>query len=263
MARGLDVRPQVNPKALAPSTDRTFALLELLSQSPDGLSIAQITRELGVAQNSVFRITKTLEARGYLTRRDRDKCYLLTDKLLHIAQPKAAGKNLVEESLPVMKQLRDETTESVVLTVRCGHEAALILQIPALNVMKILWDLGVRTPLYNNAPGKVFLALADETTCAASDFAARVHALDGTDHHRQARVGSALGQSPGAGVCRGSRRVYRRDSLCRGSGLFGDGEVAATICVSGPAARIPVKSFDAQGRQVIAAADRITERLPS
>ena len=43
--------------------------------------------------------------------------------------------------------------------------------------------------------------------------------------------------------------------------LSATGEVAATICVSGPAARIPAKSFSALGRQVIAAADKIAERL--
>jgi hypothetical protein len=85
-----------------------------------------------------------------MTRRDRDKSYLLTDKRLHIAQPKAGGKNLVEESLTVMKQLRDETTESVFLTVRCGHECALIRQIPALSVMKISWDLDSRQVVWRS-----------------------------------------------------------------------------------------------------------------
>ena len=186
MARGLVVRPQVNSEALAPSTDRTFALLELLAQSPDGLSIAQITRELGVAQNSVFRITKTLEARGYLTRRDRDKCYLLTDKLLHIAQPKAGGKNLVEESLTVMKE--QTITDKLVL---------------------------------------------DEHLVKVRE---QGYAVD--------------------------RAEFIEGIHCVAAPIFSvEGEVAATICVSGPAHRIPVKSFGTRGRLVIEVADRISDRL--
>lgn len=261
MSRRTEARPKINREALAPSTDRTFALLELLSQYPDGLSIAQITRELGVAQNSIFRITKTLEARGYLTRRDRDKCYLLTDKLLHIAQPKADGKNLVEESLPVMKQLRDETAESVVLTVRCGHEAALIQQIPALHVMKILWDLGIRTPLYNNAPGKVFLALADEPTrrqlIAQQQF---VRWTEQTLADERALL-EQLVQVREQGYAVDRAEFIEGIHCVAAPILSATGEVAATLCVSGPAARIPAKSFSALGRKVIAASDRITERL--
>jgi DNA-binding IclR family transcriptional regulator len=263
MSRGLDVRPTIDPEALAPSTDRTFALLELLSQYPDGLSIAQITRQLGVAQNSVFRITKTLEARGYLTRRDRDKCYLLTDKLLHIAQPKVGGKNLVEESLPVMKQLRDETTESVVLTVRSGHEGVLILQIPALHVMKIMWDLGIRTPLYNNAPGKLFLALADEPArrrlISQQEFT-RWTERTITDERELAEHLLKV-REQGYAVDRGE---YIEGIHCVAAPVFAlEGEMAAAICVSGPAARIPARSFSALGKQVIEAADRITDRLRS
>jgi IclR family acetate operon transcriptional repressor len=207
------------------------------------------------------RIAKTLEARGYLTRRDRDKCYLLTDKLLHIAQPKTGGKNLVKESLSVMKQLRDETTESVVLTVRCGHECALILQIPALNVMRILWDLGVRTPLYNNAPGKVFLALADEATRRRL-----ISQQEFTRWTEQTIIDKLVLEEHLVKVREQGYTVDRAEFI---EGIHGvaapifsaDGEVAATICVSGPAQRIPVKSFGAQGRLVIEAADRVTDRL--
>lgn len=252
--------PQIDPAALAPSTDRTFALLELLSQSPDGLNLAQITRCLGVSQNSVFRITKTLEARGYLVRREHDKRYLLTDKLLRIAQPKASGKSLVEEALPAMRQLRDATSESVVLSVRCGHECALILQIPALHVMKILWDLGLRTPMYNNAPGKVFLALADEATrqrlLAAQPLQrCTEHTMVDPDELRR-----HLAEVRARGYA--VDRAEMIDGIhCVAAPIYSAGEVAATICASGPAQRIPVESFDALGRLVVGAAEQISSRL--
>jgi DNA-binding IclR family transcriptional regulator len=261
MPHRIVTQPAVDPDALAPSTDRTFALLELLSQHPDGLNIAEITRQLHVSQNSVFRITKTLEARGYLSRRDRDRRYLLTDKLLHIAQPKAGGKNLVEESLPVMKQLRDETTESVVLMVRSGHEGVLILQVPALHVMKISWDLGIRTPLYNNAPGKLFLAFADEDArrrlIDQQDF---VRWTDRTIADKDELWEHLLEvRDEGYSIDRGE---FHEGVHCVAAPVFSaEGEVVASICITGPAYRLACSSFRHLGSLVIEAARKVTERL--
>lgn len=254
-------RPVVNPDALAPSTDRTFALLELLSQYPDGLTIAEITRQLHVSQNSVFRITKTLEARGYLSRRDRDKHYVLTEKLLRIAQPKAGNKNLVEEALPEMKRLRDETTESVVLSVRVGHEGVLILQVPAAHVMKITWDMGIRTPLYNNAPGKLFLAFAPEKL--RRQLIAQQEFIQWTDrtitdpdelweHLEKVR-------DLGYGTDHGE---FHEGVHCVAAPIFAaDSDVVATICITGPAHRLPASSFRHLGALAIEAANKVTERL--
>lgn len=254
-------RPEVDPDALAPNTDRTFAILELLSQYPDGLSVAEITRALQVSQNSVFRITKTLESRGYLSRRDRDKRYLLTGKLLRIAQPKTGGKNLVEEALPVMKKLRDETTESVVLSVRSGHEGVLLVQVPALHLMKILWDQGIRTPLYNNAPGKLFLAYADEETrkrlIAQQEFVqwtARTMTSKSELWEHLLKV-----REQGYAV---DHAEFHEGIHCVAAPIFSaDAEVVATICLTGPAYRIPANTFRALGRAAMASAEAVTERL--
>ena len=254
-------RPTINPDALAPSTDRTFALLELLTQHADGLNIAEMTRLLGVTQNSVFRITKTLEARGYLFRRDRDKRYTLTGKLLRIAQPKAGGKNLVEEALPAMKRVRDETTESMVLSVRSGHECVLIFQLPALHVMKVLWDLGTRVPLHNNASGKVFLAFADEATRGRLiDEQELVPNTGRTITDKEELIEHLLkARELGYTTDRGENFEGMH---CVASPVYGlEGEVAAAICMSAPAQRMPASSFRSLGRLVIQAAETITERL--
>ena len=254
-------RPIIDPDALAPSTDRTFALLELLSQHADGLNIAEMTRLLGVTQNSVFRITKTLEARGYLFRRDRDKRYTLTGKLLRIAQPKSGGKNLVEEALPAMKRLRDETTESMVLSVRSGYECVLILQVPSRHLMKVLWDLGTRVPLHNNASGKVFLAFTDEATrTRLIEGQELVPSTDRTITDKGELLEHVLkARDLGYTTDRGENFEGMH---CVAAPVYGaDGEVAAAICMTAPAQRMPARSFRSLGLLVVQAANAITERL--
>lgn len=255
-------QPHVNGEALAPATDRAFAILELISQAPDGLSIAEIVYALQLSQNSVFRITKTLEARGYLSRREHDKRFLLTGKLLQLVQPKAGGRNLVEESLEVMKQLRDQTTESVVLSVRTGGEIILIQQFAATHAMRIMWDLGTRAPLHCTAPGKAFLAFADEQTMRElMDGIQLVRHTEETitskrvllEHLREAR---RLGYTV-------DRAELIEGTHCVAAPIFDEGKVVAALTLTGPAYRLPAGAFDQLGEQVIHAANRISGRLRS
>ena len=48
--------------------DRALDVLELLSISPSGLTLSELSEQLQLPKNSVFRITQTLLARGYLVR---------------------------------------------------------------------------------------------------------------------------------------------------------------------------------------------------
>jgi IclR family acetate operon transcriptional repressor len=255
--------PKIDPSAPAPSADRAFALLELLSQHSSGLTVSEMTQLLRVSQNSVFRISKTLQARGYLVRSDRDRRYTLSEKLLRLAQPKTGGKNLVEVALPILKQLRDETTESVVLAVLSGAESVLITQFPAAHPMKITWDLGLRTPLHNNAPGKVFLAFSDERV--------RQQLLDQQELIQYTASTITNVKDLQAELEKVRRRGYGTDRgefhegvRCLAAPIFGEeDEVTASVCLTGPAHRVSVKSFPRLGRLVVQAAETISERLRS
>ena len=76
----------LDDESLAPGTERTLAILELLGRHRAGLSLTEIARELDLPVNSVFRITGTLHNRGYLQRREDDKRFVLTNKLFDLSR---------------------------------------------------------------------------------------------------------------------------------------------------------------------------------
>jgi IclR family acetate operon transcriptional repressor len=160
------VMTKINRKALAPSSDRCLAILELLSLHAEGLTLSDIHHLLGVSKNMIFRILNDLASRGYIHKTE-SKTYSLGNKLLELAIPQTSGKNLVEESIPEIKALRDETHEGVGLLVPCGHEAVLIYFQPSRQPVRIIYDVGIKVSLYCNAPGKVFLAFGDERARAS------------------------------------------------------------------------------------------------
>ncbi|MEM7146728.1 MAG: IclR family transcriptional regulator [Verrucomicrobiota bacterium] len=150
-------------KSLSPSTDRTMAILEALSEASGGLNLSELVRVLGISQNSVYRITDTLHSRGYLQRRESDKRYVMTNRLFDLGRPRVHEKSLVLCAHEGLRTLRDETGETVQLVVRSGRKGVVLEQVSGVHPIQVTGEVGYRVPLYSCAPGKAILAhLRDE-----------------------------------------------------------------------------------------------------
>jgi len=143
---------------LAPGTERTLAILELLGRHRAGLSLTEIARELGLPVNSVFRISSTLHSRGYLQRREDDKRFILTNKLFDLSRPQVREKSLVVCALESLKWLRDATGETTQLLTSVNHKMTVLEQCISSQPIKVSSTVGLQVPMYSCAPGKASLA---------------------------------------------------------------------------------------------------------
>jgi DNA-binding IclR family transcriptional regulator len=251
---------QINRKALAPSTDRCLAILELLSQHPDGLTLSDIHRLLGVSKNMVFRILNDLSSRGY-TNKTESKTYSLGNKLLELAVPRITNRNLVDEAAPEIKALRDESGESVGLLVPIENEAVLVYFQPSHQPIRTIYDVGVRIPLYSNAPGKVFLAFGDEKERrrrlklqSFKRFTART-ITNPAKLEKQLEIARKEGYTV-------DQAEEIEGSHCVAAPVYDhDGRLVAAVVVTGPLERITTHKFAVYGRMVAATATRISIRL--
>ena len=149
--------PVTDSPGSVPALDRSLDILEILSGSTSGLTLSELSSALDFPKNAVFRITQTLLARGYISR-DEKLAFHLTQQLLRLAPPRWGSVSLPAISQEVMATLRDETGETVQLGVLSGLEGIIIDQVESMEALRIVVDLGLRFPLYNNAPGKLLLA---------------------------------------------------------------------------------------------------------
>lgn len=143
----------------APGTERTLAILELLSKAGNaGLTASEIARALGLPHNSTCRIVETIQEFGYVERRFEDRRYVLTGKLLDLARPCVGDKSLAACAFEPLCQLRDKTGETAQLIVRSQNKSVVIEQVASRQPVKVLGEIGFRLPLYSCAPGKAILA---------------------------------------------------------------------------------------------------------
>jgi DNA-binding IclR family transcriptional regulator len=79
-----------------PALDRALALLEFISAHSEGVTQADIRKGLGFSAKLVFRLTKALVTHGYVDREEPGPRFVLSRKLLTLAQPKREERSLVQ-----------------------------------------------------------------------------------------------------------------------------------------------------------------------
>lgn len=151
-----------------PALDRALAVLEFVSGHPEGVTRQEIKDALGFSNNLVFRMTKSLEAHGYVERQQPGRRYVLTEQLLKIAQPKRDERSLVQLAYEPMRWLRDATGESAHVGVRVGNECLVLDRVIGSLPYKCYVEAGTMGPLHAGAPGKVMLAWLPEAELEAT-----------------------------------------------------------------------------------------------
>ncbi|MFM7042699.1 MAG: IclR family transcriptional regulator [Planctomycetaceae bacterium] len=146
-----------------PALDRSLAVLEFISAHPEGVTRQEIRTGLGFSTNLVFRLTRALEAHGYVEQHPGRR-YVLTRRLLGLAQPRRDERSLVQLSLEPMRWLRDTTGESAHVGVRVGGECLVLDRVIGSQPYKCYVEAGTMGPLHAAAPGKAMLAWLPERT---------------------------------------------------------------------------------------------------
>ncbi len=253
--------PGVDAKSASPSTDRTLAILEVLSDSTGGLTVAEMTRELGVPQNSIFRITSTLHQRGYLHRRESDKRFVLSNRLFDLARPKVNEKSLVVCAYEALKALRDRCGETVQLLVRSESKGVVLEQVTGRHAVKVMGEVGLRVPLYSCAPGKAILSrLPDDELDAWLDgqrlkkFTATTLA---TRKALEADLALARQRGYAVDVAEGIEGIH-----CVAAPILNDYQYpVAAVTLMAPAFRLAEAAFEERGNWCIDTAAEIRDRI--
>ncbi len=251
----------VDGDALAPGTERTLAILELLGRHRSGLSLTEIARDLELPLNSVFRITATLHNRGYLQRREDDKRFVLSNKLFDLSRPQVREKSLVVCALEAIKWLRNETGETAQLLVAVNHKMTVLEQCVSTQPIKVSGTVGLRVPMYSCAPGKAVLAHLPPGEM--EDFFAHVTLRRFTAATLATRAALEVD------FVKVRKRQYALDLAeglegihCVGAPVLDDYQYpVAAVTVMGPGFRLKRDLFEPTGRLCVLAAGMVRERL--
>jgi IclR family transcriptional regulator, acetate operon repressor len=219
---------------------RVPEVLLACTATPQGGSLAAISKELALPKTSVHRLLRALEHGGYLEK--RAGFYVPGPASFHLAH--SLTRLRPEMSFPAIAQssiewLAGETRESVMLSMITDDrtEVVYVASIDSTEPLRYTLPVGGRRPLYQGASGKIVLAYMPEAEMeayfAAVDFVQMTpSSITKADLHA------------GLDTIRKEGRFYDRNGSFEGaSGLATAicdraGTVFACVSVAGPTDRI-------------------------
>ncbi len=142
----------------APSVKKAFKILHAVADSPQGLGVSELSKQLKIGKSTVHGITGALEELGVLVRDPIHKRYNVGYTLLELGKKAYVRMDLKDLARKPMEGLREEVGETVFLGVLNGDHVTIVDVVESHNEMKITSPPGTRLPLLVGATGRVLLA---------------------------------------------------------------------------------------------------------
>lgn len=245
----------------APALTRGLAMLELMAQQPQGVTLSEVTSALKMSAASAFRIATALEELGYLRRDEATKKFFVTRRLLLLGQPQATSRSLVECSVESMRRVLNATGETTQLCCLAEDQCVVIDQLASVHPFKYIVDIGSRAPLHCAAPGKAIMAYLpeDELAPLLTQVKLEKHTDRSITSRKELRAELEHIRANGYAVDRGEHF----DGIhCVAAPLLNHhGQAIAAITIAGPSSRIPAGRFAEFGQVMIDAANEAARKF--
>jgi DNA-binding IclR family transcriptional regulator len=240
---------------------RVTDVLVHLGERHAGVGVTELSRELGFAKSVTHRILSALVDSGFVELDETDKKYRLGYRAVQLGAVALSNLDVRSKALSQMKVLRDETLETVNLSLRLSDSRVYIESMESPQEIRQRVELGRPMPLHLGASSKAMLAYFTESDLenCLSDVDEKVTA-SGAKLSRDL-IESDLKQVRIRGYAVSlSERLVGAFSIA--APIFDHrGEVIGSLSISGPQSRWTEPLTQVYGRRVRDACSDISRKL--
>ncbi|MGL3151821.1 IclR family transcriptional regulator [Microbacterium sp. A82] len=242
------------------AVSKAIQILSALRTHTDGASARELAPSTGFARSTVQRILATLAASGMVIQDASTQRYRIGPQALVIGLGYNGGNVLVNESRPYMFALRDETHETVGLSVAVGNARVFLEEVQSNAEIRFASEMGRLYPLWSGANGRILMSGMSD---AEIDRVLADHEHDASlfDSLTPDEIRERIIDMRERGFAVASNETIANVSSVAVGVRDGSGQICAALSISGPADRFTAdKMNDAAGRLQEAAA-AIAKRL--
>ena len=154
------------PNNLVQTIERASAILDILGQNPQGISVRDLSAQIELPKGTTHRFLSSLSYLGYVRQDPKTRNYSLGLKLVELGQLLLSQLDLRKEAEPFLRDLAERALETVHLVFLERNEIVYIDKVEAnrnQSGLKMASRIGLRNPAHSCAVGKVLLShLSDE-----------------------------------------------------------------------------------------------------
>lgn len=138
---------------------RGLRIMEILSDFPNGCSLARLSEIAKLNKSTTHRLLQGLQIEGYVKPANSMGSYRLTAKCLSLGQKTLSSMNIINLVTPHLEKLNLALGETINFSKREDDHAIMIYKLePTLGMMKTRAYIGQHLELYCSAMGKLYLA---------------------------------------------------------------------------------------------------------
>jgi DNA-binding IclR family transcriptional regulator len=140
------------------AAETALAVLEVVAFAEGPVGVTQMASAVGIAKSAAFRHLRTLRDRGYVEQDPVSNRFRLGPKVFLLGRMAPAGQDLAAAIQPALREARDASGLSVVLSAPTPQGALVLTTLSGMRPVDIGVRVGSSLAMHASAQGKVFLA---------------------------------------------------------------------------------------------------------
>ncbi|MCG8402275.1 MAG: IclR family transcriptional regulator [Firmicutes bacterium] len=241
------------------SVTKALKILKLFSIENPELGITTISKKLNVSKSTAHRLVTSLQNEGFLLQDKATQQYRLGFIMLQLSEIVLNKMDIREIALPYLQKLRNETEETVSLSIIHNNSRVCIEKAESFNDLRRFIKVGSFLPLYAGASGKMLLAHQDED--AIIKILKEIKPLTDKTIVNSEKLITDLKRIKEQGYC-----ISNGERIKGATGISAPvwnykGQVIANISISGPSFRFTKQNIDKFLKSLLKTTQEVSELL--
>jgi DNA-binding IclR family transcriptional regulator len=149
------------------SVRRALDILDLMLMRGEPVTVAQIIAELSIPKSTAYELVRTLSEGDYLAPSGGGSGLFLGRKLLELGMAYRSHVDLLRDGARIAGELRDETGETVQLSILDGNMMMVLFKEEGIRPLRIISNVGSRVPVNWAAAGRLLVSDMDDKALTA------------------------------------------------------------------------------------------------
>lgn len=225
-----DIIETSSNKGGSQTVDRALVVLNLIASEASPVSLDELAARVGLHRSIVYRLVRSLENAGFVSRDSAQGGYTYGPALFSIGVKINSRFDIRGLFRPLMEEIVQRFGETASLHVRSGDQRVCVDVVEGVHAIRRVVPVGETLPIYAGETGRALLSMLPDTEVSAYVDAAANAGADANALKRDIRAIRKDGHIVGIGI-------RTPDVGTLSIPLRGPGTLAAALTISGPVSR--------------------------